>query len=92
MMWERVPSLESTIKEVSGCIKRKREELKVLHEKTNSEENTKRIKKVSGELDELLFREEIMWKQRSRATWIKEGDQNTRYFHKKATWRQKKIK
>uniref|UniRef100_A0A453S5L6 Reverse transcriptase domain-containing protein n=1 Tax=Aegilops tauschii subsp. strangulata TaxID=200361 RepID=A0A453S5L6_AEGTS len=124
-MWERVPSLDSAIKEaweenmsgallatvaeklkgvqkslqnwskkdfgsVSGCIDRKRKELKVLYEKANSEENTQRIKKVSGELDELLVREELMWKQRSRATWIKEGDQNTRYLHKKSTWRQKK--
>lgn len=36
------------------------------------------ICKVSKELDELLLREEIMWRQRSRATWLREGDKNMR--------------
>ncbi|KAK1682906.1 hypothetical protein QYE76_043754 [Lolium multiflorum] len=47
-------------------------------------------KKLTAELDEILLREELMWRQRSRVTWLKEVDRNTRYFHKKATWRQKK--
>jgi hypothetical protein len=50
------------------------------------------IESLNRRLDELLLREEIMWRQRSRATWLKHGDQNTRYFHRKATWRAKKNK
>jgi hypothetical protein len=52
--------------------------------------NRGRIDNINRRLDELLLREEIMWKQRSRVSWLKHGDQNTRYFHRKACWRAKK--
>jgi hypothetical protein len=50
------------------------------------------IDNLNKRLDELLLREEIMWRQRSRITWLKHGDQNTKFFHRKATWRAKKNK
>lgn len=31
-------------------------------------------------LEELLFQEEVMWRQKSKALWAKEGDNNTRMF------------
>lgn len=46
--------------------------------------------KLTEELDEMLLREEIMWRQRSRATYLREGDRNTKWFQRKATWRKKK--
>jgi hypothetical protein len=34
----------------------------------------------------------MLWLQRSRITWLKEGDRNTQIFHRKAKWRASKIR
>ncbi|XP_061999224.1 uncharacterized protein LOC133716539 [Rosa rugosa] len=45
---------------------------------------------LMGTLQQLLSQEESFWKQRSKVQWLKEGDSNTSYFHRKAANRRRK--
>jgi hypothetical protein len=49
-----------------------------------------KILEAKWDLDEILYREEMMWLQRSCITWLREGNRNTKYFHHKAMWKAKK--
>lgn len=49
-----------------------------------------KIHAIEFELDSLLEEEEIYWKQRSRENWLQWGDHNTKWFHKKTSFRKNK--
>ena len=44
-----------------------------------------KIKELKAEVNILLNKEARLWSQRSRVFWLKNGDNNMKFFHSKAT-------
>jgi hypothetical protein len=76
---------------VTKELQKLRERIAVLSDQMSIDQEEE-LERLRFRMDEILYREEMMWLQRSREAWLKEGDRNTKFFHMKAATRTKKNK
>lgn len=53
-------------------------------EKVQCSENpmmVEKIKCVQQEVDDILEKEDVHWKQRAKMHWLQNGDRSTKFFH-----------
>ena len=72
---------------VTRSLREKKDLLRVAKEEVIRGGSITRVQRLKKEISKLLVKEEQRWKQRSRALWLQEGDNNTKYFNSRASHR-----
>jgi hypothetical protein len=73
---------------VDEMLKKKKKQLLELQNRSNSG-SLKEIKSIQAEINEILEREDMRWKQWAKQHWYLAGDKNTQFFHSWANQRRK---
>jgi hypothetical protein len=77
---------------VKKQLKKLRERLEVVRSNSLRSGPSSEEKSLLSKISELLSREEVLERQRSRALWLAEGDRNTSFFHARTKERARRNK
>ncbi|XP_073014526.1 uncharacterized protein [Primulina eburnea] len=75
------------LRRIPKRLKSKRAQLNKLRTSAHWSDNVPQITSLESEIEKLATQEEMYWRQRSRISWLKDGDRNTKYFYSKASLR-----
>ncbi|XP_074315637.1 uncharacterized protein LOC141651842 [Silene latifolia] len=77
--WKKI-----NIEKIKKLLEQKRRNLAHINKGGRTEADVKKRKKLVTEITALGRQDEQYWRQRSRALWLKDEDQNTNFFHTRA--------
>lgn len=95
---EKLKFCASTLREWSNTkfgnffreLKKKRTALEKLIMGRLTAQQAQERRQLLRDIDNMIHVEEVHWRQRSRVTWLRDGDRNTKIFHQKASNRKRK--
>lgn len=73
----------------SWLIESKKAQLVMLENSSMDEYSSSEVNMLRREVNVLVEKEEIFWRQQSHVAWLKEGDRNTQFYHACASHRKK---